>query len=151
MKADSIANPEKYRQRAKANYEKHRAKIREDQAIYRKNNQERIKLIGKIWRDANKNKIKDNNLKRIGFSLERLEEALAIQKGLCAICQVDLSTLPKKHVHADHCHLLELARGILCHRCNTGIGALRDDPALLLKAVEYLRNPPLFPKEIENG
>lgn len=29
-------------------------------------------------------------------------------------------------------------RGMLCSPCNTGIGLLRDDPAIIRKAAEYL-------------
>ena len=31
-----------------------------------------------------------------------------------------------------------LPRGLLCHHCNRGMGALKDDPKLLRKVLEYL-------------
>jgi hypothetical protein len=31
-------------------------------------------------------------------------------------------------------------RGILCGRCNKGLGALRDDPNVLMRAYHYLTN-----------
>ncbi len=60
------------------------------------------------------------------------------QDGMCAICRVDFSTLPTKHVHADHCHATHTPRGILCHRCNLALGKFEDNPELLRRAAAYL-------------
>jgi hypothetical protein len=38
----------------------------------------------------------------------------------------------------DHDHRSGAVRGALCHRCNTAIGLLKDDPALLRAAASYL-------------
>jgi hypothetical protein len=54
----------------------------------------------------------------------------------CAICKE-----PEpggKGWHVDHCHDTGAVRGILCMRCNTGIGMLRDSPAIVRRAVDYL-------------
>jgi len=40
--------------------------------------------------------------------------------------------------NVDHCHITGKVRGYLCHRCNTGMGLLRDDTNLLTKAIEWL-------------
>jgi hypothetical protein len=45
----------------------------------------------------------------------------------------------RKALAFDHCHKTNRQRGRLCTRCNTGIGSFRDDPRLLLNAMEYLR------------
>ena len=56
------------------------------------------------------------------------------QDGKCAICrQVCIKALA-----VDHCHKTGKIRGLLCMRCNTALGMFKDDPALLLKAIEYL-------------
>ena len=39
----------------------------------------------------------------------------------------------------DHCHKTGKIRGLLCNRCNRGIGFLQDDVNLLQQAIEYLR------------
>jgi hypothetical protein len=44
----------------------------------------------------------------------------------------------RKALAVDHCHKTNRQRGRLCTHCNTGIGFFRDDPRLLLNAIEYL-------------
>jgi hypothetical protein len=55
------------------------------------------------------------------------------QQGLCAICEVFMD-----EPHLDHCHMTGKIRSALCHKCNVGIGHFLEDPALLLKAAQYL-------------
>ena len=62
--------------------------------------------------------------------------------GKCGICGEELSLLKTKDTmtaHIDHCHTTNKVRGILCRSCNRGIGYLRDDPELLTKASDYLK------------
>ena len=57
------------------------------------------------------------------------------QDGKCAICrQVCIKALA-----LDHCHKTGRIRGLLCMRCNTALGLLKDDQGLLSKAIEYLQ------------
>ena len=55
--------------------------------------------------------------------------------GRCELCGVDIS----EGQRIDHCHETGLVRGILCHRCNIGLGWFDDDPARLLAAHLYLK------------
>ena len=55
------------------------------------------------------------------------------QKGKCAICKNTCSVI-------DHCHNTGKIRGLLCQRCNMGLGYFQDDKELLLKANKYIKN-----------
>jgi hypothetical protein len=82
--------------------------------------------------------IRGQNLKRkYGISSEKFEEILEEQGKKCKICGCQESGLRRFHV--DHCHETGLIRGILCHGCNTGLGAFKEDPSRLRKAFEYLK------------
>jgi recombination endonuclease VII len=78
--------------------------------------------------------IRARNIARYGLSIEAHDSLLATQNNCCAICEGRFTKPP----HVDHCHKTGEVRGLLCSNCNTGIGNLRDDPALLRKALEYL-------------
>ena len=86
------------------------------------------------------------DIRRTGRSARKRKYAIAAveyndpllkQNGRCAICK----RLPytKKGLVVDHCHQTGAIRGILCSRCNSALGHLDDDPALLEQALEYLR------------
>lgn len=83
---------------------------------------------------------KDLRLQRkYGITLEDYFEIIDRQDGQCAICSTDISELDHT-AHLDHCHETGRVRGVLCRRCNTGIGMLDDSADLLIKAAEYLNN-----------
>lgn len=87
---------------------------------------------------------KKANLKRnYGMTIAEYDALEEKQKGRCAICGE-----PEKRrrrngsisaLHVDHDHKTGKVRGLLCHYCNTAIGALRESEALLRKAIRYLR------------
>lgn len=78
--------------------------------------------------------------KLYGLSIEAYEELLERQNGCCAICREpapgDLA------LAADHDHATGAIRGLLCSRCNYGLGSFRDDPELLRTAVAYVNAVP---------
>lgn len=55
------------------------------------------------------------------------------QKGKCAICTTFMAK-----PHLDHCHRTGEIRGLLCGRCNAGLGFFRDNPFALTQAIGYL-------------
>lgn len=78
--------------------------------------------------------------KKYGITPDEFDQMLKAQGGLCAICCGDPGDARGYRPHVDHCHSTGVVRGILCGRCNKGLGALRDDPNVLMRAYHYLTN-----------
>lgn len=78
------------------------------------------------------------SLHKYGITPEQYNSMLQAQGGVCAICKLPCKTYERLGV--DHCHETKKIRGLLCLECNRGIGALKDDPALLDAAAAYLRS-----------
>lgn len=74
-----------------------------------------------------------------GIDRATYETLLESQGGVCAICG-NPERGKKNHLSIDHCHDTGKVRGLLCGRCNSGIGLLNDDPELLRSALSYLRS-----------
>ena len=71
---------------------------------------------------------------RLGNSVEEYESLLSEARGLCAICHGSYGDRP----NVDHCHKTGKIRGVLCSRCNSGIGLFLDSTQLLDAAIRYL-------------
>lgn len=76
-------------------------------------------------------------LRTFGITSEQFDEMLAGQGGRCAICRTD-EPGGKGNFHVDHCHDTGVIRGLLCTRCNQGLGYFGDDPNMLGRAIDYL-------------
>lgn len=82
------------------------------------------RLRHRLWRDYR-------------ITLEEFDEMVKAQNGVCAICE---NPPPEgERLCVDHCHDLNVVRGLLCHLCNTALGKFKDSPALLMKAASYVR------------
>lgn len=75
---------------------------------------------------------------KYGLTSEMEAKFLDKQNGVCAIC----GTSPPQVV--DHCHNTRAVRGLLCNSCNIGLGLFGDNVNNLLRAIAYLKQPPLF-------
>ena len=72
---------------------------------------------------------------------EDFDRMVRLQDDRCAICAE-----PTEDWHVDHDHSCcpgrrscgACVRGLLCRRCNHGLGNFRDDPAIVTSAEEYL-------------
>lgn len=57
-----------------------------------------------------------------------------LQGGRCAICQ---KRSPKRRFDRDHDHVTGRLRGLLCRRCNEGLGRFEWDVAVILRLIAY--------------
>ncbi len=86
---------------------------------------------------------------RSSFGISAAEYAALFdaQRGLCLICGLperEKRNGKVKRLAVDHCHDTGVIRGLLCAKCNTGLGKFNDDPALLAAAIEYLEQKRLI-------
>ena len=81
---------------------------------------------------------RDVQLKSLyGITQADYDRLLALQYGRCAICG---TTKPgtRGTWRVDHDHRTGQVRGLLCDRCNLGIGYMQDDPDILIAAARYV-------------
>ena len=83
--------------------------------------------------------VRKRHLKRYRITIERYDELLAAQSGLCACCDVHVSTVRHGVLDVDHDHATGIVRGLLCNPCNLGIGRLGDTLEGVERALAYLQ------------
>ena len=67
------------------------------------------------------------------------EKAVTLHGEVCWICgRGPDADAGRFHLVIDRDHKTDQQRGLLCPRCNTGLGFFEDDPTRLRKAAEYL-------------
>lgn len=71
---------------------------------------------------------------KYGITKEQFNELFKNQEGKCPICRTEL----KKEIHIDHDHTTGQVRGILCGKCNKGLGQFNDNIKSLTNAIKYL-------------
>lgn len=74
-----------------------------------------------------------------GISVEAYDAMLEAQGGGCAICGATEPGGRTKHFPVDHCHTTGAIRGLLCTKCNRGLGLFNDDTDRMERAVKYLK------------
>lgn len=125
------SNKEYYAKKRRARYLKHR----EDELQSAKNKH-----------NINKDIPKDNRLKRLyGMTIQDYYSLLEMQNNVCAICFKQETILDNKQgiirrLAVDHCHETGKIRGLLCYRCNIGLGKFRHSIQILENATKYLNN-----------
>lgn len=106
---------------------------------------EKIKSYRRLDSTSDVARLKALNLRsalsRYGVTLDWFQAKLREQDGACAIC----GAIPRPdgiksaaRLHVDHDHMTGANRGLLCNRCNPGVGYFRDDPDLLRAAADYI-------------
>jgi hypothetical protein len=96
-------------------------------------------------RSADTHKARLSDLRKSGMNQEIYDRLLAAQGGKCAICRTDKPSKRRAYFDIDHCHVTGTLRGLLCERCNRGIGYFNDSPARLRAAADYLERGSKLP------
>lgn len=91
----------------------------------------------KYWSSRHGQEARRNRQRRRLYGIGEAEFLAreAAQGGRCAICQ----QIPTSVLHVDHDHDTGKIRGLLCGRCNSGIGLLQDCPTIIESAAAYVR------------
>lgn len=92
-------------------------------------------------RDRRLKQLREIHLRnKFGITPAQYDEILERQGGMCAVCGAP----PTRGIslHVDHDHGTGEIRGLLCFRCNNGIGLYHESTDLLERAASYLNAEP---------
>ena len=121
---------------------------------WRSSNKEKSNIISKRYYNDHKDTIADRNRERYltndGKETSRLKAIekkfnitgyeydllLKSQNGECKICGIHESKTKRK-LAIDHNHITGNVRGLLCDKCNMGLGLFKDSQEILLRAIQY--------------
>lgn len=119
-------NPEERRRAMKKYRERHKAKLAEKARVYQLANPDVYRKAAIKYYHRNKQRIL---AQKYGITLDEL----AALGDCCQICK------SKEKLCIDHCHVSKAVRGLLCERCNHGLGNFKDNSAFLRSALRYLQ------------
>jgi hypothetical protein len=127
---------EKMRIRARELYRLNHAHRIAKQREKRAKNREAINANMRKYQRANRDKFYEYNAAN-RFGVKRAEiQAIRSTSAVCEICGDPPEA--KRRLAIDHNHQTGKLRGMLCHTCNLGLGAFKDDVLRIHKAAMYL-------------
>ena len=71
-------------------------------------------------------------MRTYGLTVAEFDAMVEAQGGVCACCG------ERDPQHVDHDHVTGRVRGVVCFRCNSGIGQFDDRADLMRSAIDYL-------------
>lgn len=125
MKAYHVINRAKRQAYGRSYYAENRQQIKVKSQRYRIANQDKTRARKRDWSARNKVRCAANarNAKlrrKFGITQIEYENILRAQDGVCALCKKPCVTGVALAV--DHCHKTGRVRGLLCLKCNVGVG-----------------------------
>ena len=125
--------------------------LKENSKEWIENNKDKVRQTRKDWCDRNRDKLRENSRKRtpeqrrkqklwMRYRLTPVEYGELLNKtgGKCPVCGVKFDNKTYRPC-IDHCHRTDKIRGILCARCNLGIGMFYENTEAMENAAAYLR------------
>ena len=152
-----------YRLAHRADAKKYRLAHKAERAVYSKTYQKKHKIKLSVY---NHNYTKNHKPERVGYSrryalnhpakttecwrrchrkraygLSHVEylEMLSSQNNRCKLCRIKFGEKRENIPHVDHNHVTGKVRGLLCRSCNLGLGNFKDNPIIMNRAIEYVR------------
>ncbi len=134
-------NKDKVREYQREYMKKYRAENKEKTAAankknYWKNRDARLAASRVEYRETKRGQ---HLLKKYGMTEAQYDELLLSPGGKCAICSDHEAGGRHGVFHVDHDHVTGKVRGILCDKCNRGLGYFNDDPEAIRQAIQYLQ------------
>jgi len=83
------------------------------------------------------NKHSGRYLQTLGLDVVQIRQFKDQQNNKCAICNSTTNLV------IDHCHTTGQLRGLLCDKCNRGLGYFNDSVELFNRVIQYLQRPKL--------
>lgn len=131
-------------------YQRHKDKVLTyNRAYYARNRQKLIagavaygkkrRAADKTWNRQSAAARREIWLRRYGLTSLQYAQKITSQGGKCLICTSPFGIGLLKPV-VDHCHASGKVRGILCVKCNVGLGNFLDCPDTVTAAANYLRS-----------
>lgn len=141
-----LDNPDKFSVvKKKSWYKNHEKNINESREKYQKHKEVRSKNALDKYH-ANPRISSNRRLKRLFGMTQNDYDAMELaQNYKCAICKnaetlKDNKQLNIRKLAVDHCHSTNKIRGLLCFKCNIGLGKFNDSIIELQNAINYLTN-----------
>lgn len=75
---------------------------------------------------------------KYGVTPEWLEQRLEELDHKCPLCATPIAE--GYNLAIDHCHTTGEVRDVVCRSCNIAMGMFKDNPELIEKAVQYLKD-----------
>ncbi|MFA5153572.1 MAG: endonuclease VII domain-containing protein [Clostridia bacterium] len=125
----------------------HPEKAKEHKKKWLDNNPEAMVEARKKWKVNNRERLVEDRRRykintKYKITSEEYNELLEFQDGVCAICGKPETSKMKngeiKPLGVDHDHETQIIRGLLCSKCNCGLGHFNDNIELLQAAIIYL-------------
>lgn len=141
--------------------EEAKARLREKARARRAADPEKYREINRRWKENNPDRLREINAKasakarskqdykekvywawvksHYGITKDAWLSLWDAQGHACAVCGTqDFSTSVGGKPAVDHCHRTGKVRGLLCMGCNTALGSMKDNPAVLMAGASYL-------------
>ena len=109
--------------------------------LYKKNPTPYLKAQEKYLKRHPKSRRNSILKHAFGITLKEYNILLKLQHSRCAICGLKRSAI-SRNLDVDHSHKTGKVRGLLCGKCNKGLGLFQDNKKILANAINYIEKSP---------